>query len=287
MERWSHQFRDANVGLLTGASGLTVVDLDRPELLPMAEYRCGPARLVVRSPRGRHLYYRASGERTTVAVDGVSGFDVRGKNGVIVAPPSVGTEGGIYEFERGSWDEVAHLTAARPGSLPLVRDIAQGSRNATLWRLCMIAARKCETEDELLTHAESLNEGRCSPPLDHKEVRRIAACAWTYEASGRNFVGRGGGGLVDVREVDLLLRYPDALCMLAFLKKTHAGTGTTSFALAAEAMAKAGTLPGWGRKRIMASVRVLERHDLIHMICKGTGRGKPYRFAFRRPVPDE
>ena len=280
---WAKRYKDANVAVLTGPSSLAVVDVDGNSALAEAmERRCGSTPLVTRTPRGgTHLWYRAQGERTATRLDGLT-VDVRATGGVVVAPPSVRPDGASYQIVRGSFDDLGRLPTARPGSLPMGGDVEEGGRNITLFMACMEAAHRCESETELLVHAEVLNESRCNPPLPHAEVLSVVRSAWGYTAKGRNWVRGGTGGvLLDVREVDLLLGDPDALCLLAFLRKTHGGTGLRVFPVAAKAMADARTLPGWGWKRIRAAADALVIGGHLRMERRGVGRGVPhlYRLA--------
>jgi hypothetical protein len=277
---WAKRYRDANVAVLTGPSSLAVVDVDGNSSLAEAmERRCGPTPLVTRTPRGgTHLWYRAQGERTTTRLYGLA-VDVRAQGGVIVAPPSVRPDGGSYEIIRGSFDDLERLPTAHLGSLPIRGDVEEGRRNIALFMEVMAAAHRCESETELLVHAEVLNESRCNPPLPHPEVIGVVRSAWKYTTRGRNWVHGGGGGvLVHHREVDLLLGNPDALCLLVFLRKTHAGTGLEVFPLAAKAMAEARALPGWGWKRIRAAADMLERGGHLLLERRGIGRGLPYLY---------
>lgn len=277
---WVKRYRDANVAVLTGPSSIAVVDVDGNSALAEAmERRCGSTPLVTRTPRGgTHLWYRAQGERTTTRLDGLT-VDVRATGGVVVAPPSVRPDGAGYEIARGSFDDLERLPTARPGSLPMGGDVEEGGRNITLFMACMEAAHRCESETELLVQAEVLNESRCNPPLPHAEVVGIVRSAWSYTTRGRNWVHGGSGGvLVHHREIDLLLGHPDALTLLAFLRRTHADK-SEPFCIASKSMAEANVLPGWSRHRIRDAVEVLVRGGHLLLARQGTSRGNPSLFA--------
>ena len=76
----------ANVGILTGLSRLTVVDIDEPYLLDEMLERFEDTPLIIETPRGGfHLYYRSTGERNRQRLDGLK-VDIRGIGGMVVVP---------------------------------------------------------------------------------------------------------------------------------------------------------------------------------------------------------
>src|SRR3954452_1823826 len=80
----------ANVGIITGLSGITVVDCDDPVVVTAMITRCGDTPLKVRTPSGGvHLYYRTAGERCTGRRPEVLEVVVNCLGGFVVAPPSV------------------------------------------------------------------------------------------------------------------------------------------------------------------------------------------------------
>jgi hypothetical protein len=63
IKRWAEKFANANVGILTKPSGVTIIDVDVPGLLSNMEERFGATPLVTRTPSGGgHLWYLAQGE---------------------------------------------------------------------------------------------------------------------------------------------------------------------------------------------------------------------------------
>lgn len=101
---WWRKWPDANVGIATGAaSGLLVVDVDERHDgyaslsdIP-ADFQL-PVTLEVRTGGGgSHYYYSCktpSGCRTRV----LTGIDIRGDGGYVVAPPSLHLAGGLYAW---------------------------------------------------------------------------------------------------------------------------------------------------------------------------------------------
>jgi len=65
LDKMIRDWPNANVGIVTGLSGVTVVDVDRPGALAHTLIaRCGNTPLKTRTPSGgTHLWYRGAGER--------------------------------------------------------------------------------------------------------------------------------------------------------------------------------------------------------------------------------
>lgn len=105
--RWFTEVPELNVGLRTGVA-FDVLDLDRPEagrwLADRAEqlgldtdecWGWGPMSV---TGHGHHLLYRPTGARNGSRLAQVAGFDWRGADGYIVAPPSRHHEGATYAW---------------------------------------------------------------------------------------------------------------------------------------------------------------------------------------------
>ena len=92
--------RPSNVGIATGAvSGLLVLDLDSAEAIAEAERRGIPDTVTVRTSKGRHVYFRHTGEPIGNRAGLLPGWDVRGDGGYVVAPGSVHESGFTYAWE--------------------------------------------------------------------------------------------------------------------------------------------------------------------------------------------
>ncbi len=120
--RWWRRWPDANVGVCTGrASGLVVLDVDvrhrgeaSLETLEATYDRLPPTLTAYSGGGGRHLYFQHPGGHIPngTQLGGLSGLDVRGDGGYIVAPPSLHQSGQSYR-----WKEPLHPLAALPGWL--------------------------------------------------------------------------------------------------------------------------------------------------------------------------
>ncbi len=105
IQKWWTGWPTANVGILAGLSGLLVIDVDERHggSLSLLEELTGalPTTPIAQSGRGNggHVFFKAP----TVPVGNSrgqlpSGFDIRGKRGLLVAAPSVHATGGRYRW---------------------------------------------------------------------------------------------------------------------------------------------------------------------------------------------
>jgi hypothetical protein len=99
-----------NVGIITGAiSGIDVIDIDGEEGLHSLQEHLGltldemPVTPMVKTPGGGyHLYYRHKNDLLIKTRSGVLGhIDIRSNGGMVVAPPSKHSNGGIYKWVEG------------------------------------------------------------------------------------------------------------------------------------------------------------------------------------------
>jgi hypothetical protein len=206
---WWSQWPDANIGIATGAdSGIVVLDVDPrhggESSLEDLQKRLGPLPATLESLTGgggRHIFFVHPGPGTRVPsrtrLADLSGLDVRGDGGVIVAPPSAHHSGSHYAWPPADGDGTVAL-AAIPESLlevmvarsePLSRDpvhsesgsICKGERNSTLASLAGSMVHRGMSEKAVLAALLEENDERCDPPLEEREVRKIARSISRYE----------------------------------------------------------------------------------------------------------
>jgi Bifunctional DNA primase/polymerase, N-terminal/DnaB-like helicase C terminal domain len=110
---WFAKTPMANIGIVTGSvSGVAIIDLDGPEGLVSSQNLGLKSSVVSLTGNGKHLWFRYPKEGLKNAVRIVSGMDLRGDGGYVVAPPS------IHESERRyRWTSV--LNAQSFLTLPL------------------------------------------------------------------------------------------------------------------------------------------------------------------------
>jgi putative DNA primase/helicase len=152
----------ANIGIITGAvSGLIAVDLDGPEgeaSLKALEAAHGPLPMTttVRTPRGRHLYFRYSGLRIPNSAGKLGpGLDVRGDGGFVVGVGSAHPSGAIYRY-------ADRLTPKRVGiaNIPgwLLEKIAAPARETSVVDPPTIAPEILERAQR---YAEAIKRAEC------------------------------------------------------------------------------------------------------------------------------
>jgi len=194
---WFRRWPDANIGIVTGRiSGLAVVDVDprhagHETLAALeGEYAPLPSSVeVLTGGGGRHLYFSSSREslRSRVAIG--PGIDLRAEGGLVVAPPSIHSSGGLYRWQACHHPDTTPLAPLPSWLGPLGRrsggghaptwwrqrvqqPVLEGARNATLASLAghlLCHGIDPEVALELLL---CWNRARCQPPLSEEEVVR-------------------------------------------------------------------------------------------------------------------
>jgi hypothetical protein len=266
-------------------SGLTILDIDSSDERILAEAldRHGPTPILVRSGSGNYQgWYRHNGETRRIRPDPNRPIDILG-SGFVVAPPSRGVKSN-YEFIDGGLNDLVVLPCLRNVPPPTshqtqssrrvpICDIAQGTRNNSLWEHCMREAHHCDDFDALLDVARTSNTSFV-PPLPDDEVMKIAKSAWDYTRRGENRFGRHGVYFSTEKVNQLIARDPDQFVLLAFLR---ANNGPNSNFMVANGLAQK---LGWGRKRFAAKRRDLERTH-IKMVTRPSAHNGPARYRWR------
>jgi len=218
---WWTRWPSANIGIATGAaSGIVVLDIDNRhagkqslEELERRHEMLSPTATVRTGGGGNHLFFRHPGGRIPNRTDllGLSGLDIRGDGGYVVAPPSRHVSGEIYLWE-ASPDEVAisemppwliHLLlepTKRAGDGPASEagpKIMEGQRNSCLASLAgTMRARgmgRAAIEAALLEE----NQEKCCPPLPDSEVIAIAksVARYPHSANSANSASQSNGSV--------------------------------------------------------------------------------------------
>lgn len=295
IEKFAERFPAANVGIPTGpATNLTVVDCDDRDLAGEMIQRCGDTDLIVKSPRGLHLYYRHSGEMNVQGLDGAK-VDIRGFGGLILAPPSIRPDSGQeYETIMGRYEALDRLPEVNPGSLPLYQSTVipcrpgaigsdvddmiggpvEGTRNLALFTYLRGVAFDCSDESALIDQANEFNRS-CRPPLPNAEVLGAVQSVWRYRMEGRLAKPGEHFAMITDRETGLLFKQPDAVLLLVYLRQLH-GSRRKPFALVPE---KCAPIFGISRDRIRAARNQLVDAKLLHPVNEGgKGMGDPATF---------
>jgi hypothetical protein len=113
IREWWTRRPNANIGIATGArSGLIVVDIDSlagARLLAELAAPFGalsPTHRVV-THKGSHFYFKLPAKCGTVPSSAEGGLDIRADGGYVIAPPSIHPDGGSYEWDCASPNEMA------------------------------------------------------------------------------------------------------------------------------------------------------------------------------------
>lgn len=209
IERWWTAHPSANIGLPT--AGLLVVDIDNAtNPWPGAERALELATgAMARTPRGgsHHLFRRPASKTWRCTQSELAPLvDTRTDGGYIVVPPSRRPDGEyrwipgleldappdrlpeppawlVELLDRGSAPggdtspTLAHVAAGGEGS----NEIPSGQRNATLAKLAGTMRRVGMSQGEIQAALLRANGDRCRPPLDPREVYRIAESVGRYE----------------------------------------------------------------------------------------------------------
>lgn len=213
IEAWWTAKPSFNIGIPT--EGLLVLDIDveanwlndEPEKLlelagaPLSRTPSGGRHYVFRQPTGRD-WRNTQGEIAPHV-------DTRGNGGLFIAPPSALPGGKTYQWVEGceldipreqlpeppAWlveilDRLGSGATNRPTSPSLSRVAASpvsgnvipdGQRNGTLAKLAGAMRRVGMSQGEIQAALLKANADRCRPPLDPREVYRIAESIGRYE----------------------------------------------------------------------------------------------------------
>ena len=293
--KFTERFGDANVGVITSLSGVTVVDVDGgPDVVSHVRKCAGDTPLITATPSGgRHLWYRSNGEKNANLRRYGLPVDIKATGaGIVIVPPSFRPSSGVsYTFERGTWDSLPDLPSVDLARLVEGRryeqlgEIKQGNRNNALFQFALREARHCDDEAALLDVLTTVNVEQ-EAPLSDKEVKKIAASAWGYQARGQNWVGGEVRAVIPQSVTSRLLvarHGSDALMLYSVLSQAHGARAQRgeAFAIAANAMAGAKVMGSWSAARIRnARDALLEVNILSRVHRGGRGPGDPDQFRF-------
>lgn len=224
-----------NVAIATGrVSGVFVVDVDikngagGDDSLKDLEREHGDLPHTVEAitwSGGRHIFFkypeRGMGCRTGIR----PGIDIRGDGGYVIAPPSV-IEGRSYAWEVSHLPEDTMIAEAPEWLLELLEEKQPAvdlsdkeakitkNRNEALMHMGVKLRKMGFDGQQIEESLQTINAGRCSPPLPKKEVSHIAQSVARYEIDAKKL----SEPLTDVWNASLFIekygdeiRYCDAL----------------------------------------------------------------------------
>ncbi len=209
IRRWWTRWPDAAIGLRTGEmSRVFVVDVDPRNggdtNLEELEDKHGPMPHTVECETGgggRHLYVNWPKQGVRCSTGEIApGIDIKGDGGYVILPPSDhksrNTYNWLFDQEPGecpiadapAWllERIAAGTGAGPKQVddaPVIDrgKIPEGHRNNTLTRLGGYLRQVGMDAGEIKAALLTRNVSRCQPPLDVKEVERIAKSVSRYD----------------------------------------------------------------------------------------------------------
>lgn len=198
---WWSVYPDANIGIATGdVSGIVVIDVDLPGLdtLNNLERIYGDLTATWAAQTGSgglHLYYRMPNLDIRNSAGAIGpGIDVRGNGGYVVAPPSLHVSGQRYQWQEGWHPRKVELASVPewflkkmiPGgrtrqSQVLPRTLTEGTRNTWLASAAGTMRRRGFGQTAIAAALKVENRERCKPPLDDREIDKIAWSVARYD----------------------------------------------------------------------------------------------------------
>ena len=182
-----------NVGIVTGKrSGFWVLDIDGyegMESLKELELQHGslPETFTQITGSGGYHYLFQYDERVTTGTPRVrDGVDIRTDGNQIVVYPSIHPNGRRYEWEISDTKEMAKapewlireiLKERKREAVRVQDDIAEGDRNHKLYRVACKYINEGITGKALNDLIHNINDERCLPPLEEREVDNIIRSA--------------------------------------------------------------------------------------------------------------
>ena len=212
IDNWWRQWPSANIGIATGmvSGGIFVIDQDEKngehgkevfeEWLNKKHQVCGSTWISRTASGGRHTFFRSSSPVKN-RVGWLPGVDVRGDGGYVVAPPSVLSDGSLYEWAVSPFDLenplsdrdsavnfiVTEINRESNNTAPLTipEKISKGKRNDTLYRLACSLQAKGISDAAILAAVQAENAAKCDPPLGDSEVLKIIQSACSRDKGSR------------------------------------------------------------------------------------------------------
>lgn len=256
--------------------GLAVVDCDEdnPELVAMLEARFGPSPVHVKTPRGRHLYFRAyrSDKPPNLRAEGLPVDIKTGPRAYVVGAGSLRPDGGRYSPDKGvlGVDTLPPLRMAQKPPQRAREAIPVGRRHVLLVKEAVAMVEYVDSAEELAGNLEALRDGLCedATTMPDSEVQAIAAWAWRARLENRIFKGRDSAVSLHRLALDALRQWhneADAIALFVLLQDMHGHTPGKRFALDFRAMREA-RLTRQSIPRLRAARRTLEAVGLVRLV---------------------
>jgi hypothetical protein len=270
--------------------GLAVIDCDSDDsaLVAQMQARFGQSPVHVKTPRGRHLYYRAAGAVPNLRREGLPVDIKTGPRSYVVGPLSLRPDGGFYDPVKGLLGADT-LPPLRGAANPLSAPILTGHRHVELVKEAMRMVEQVDDATELQANLAGIRDDWCVDPatIPDSELRDIAGWAWKCRLENRIYRGRDSAFPVQRRALDALrgqANGADAIALLVLLEDQHGHSPGKRFALDFDAMRAAGLLV-MSTPRLRAARRTLEGAGLLRLVGRHQAGSRPQTFALTRPHP--
>lgn len=281
--------------------GLVVIDCDadEPRLVSAMEARFGASPVHVRTPRGRHLYYRAPAlaqpTYSNLRGEGLPVDVKRGATAYVMGPGSVRPDGGAYLAAKGTLGAVElPILILEAAPSPSRRELAsgpvpQGERHDFLVSAAIARVKDVDSPAELLEALRAIRDRDCDAPASmlEAELQGIAEWAWRRRLEGKVYAGRTSEFRLGREALDALQGDPnqsDALALLVRLQDQHGHRPGYAFALDHEGMLKAG-LTCLTRRRFRAARDTLLGHGLLQVAALHSAGRRARLYRLCRPLP--
>lgn len=254
--------------------GLAVIDCDTddPDLVADLEARFGPSPVHVKTPRGRHLYYRAAGDVPNLRGEGLPVDIKTGAQAYVVGAGSIRPDGGTYWQAKGllGHDALPLLRAPLMARTVAGGAVPVGHRHTRLVKEAIEMVAYVDSAEELTANLAAFRDDLCEDggTLADSEVRGIAAWACKMRLDNKVFSGRDSQVPLDRLALDELRRWDnetDAIALYVLLRDMHGHVPGKRFALDFTAMRAAG-LSRQSVPRLRAARRTLEAVGLLQRV---------------------
>jgi hypothetical protein len=268
--------------------GLAVIDCDSEdaELVVQMEARFGLSPVHVKTPRGRHLYYRAGGAMPNLRSEGLPVDIKTGPRSYVVGPLSLRRDGGFYVPIKGQLGQDA-LPVIRTAPQSNPAPILTGHRHIELVKEAMRMVELVDSQDELQANLACIRDDWCADPatMPDSELQGVAAWAWKCRLENRIYRGRDSAFPVQRMALDALrgqANGADAIALLVTLQDHHGHSPGKRFPLDFTAMRAAGLL-NLSLPRLRAARRTLEGAGLLRLASNHRAGSKCQTYTLTRP----
>jgi hypothetical protein len=270
--------------------GLAVIDCDDDDtaLVEQMEARFGVSSVHVKTPRGRHLYYRAGNVMPNLRGEGLPVDIKTGPRSYVVGPLSLRPDGGFYDPVKGLLGNDT-LRCMRGSVSPKPAPIPTGHRHVELVKEAMRMVEFVDSADELEANLAGIRDDWCVDPatMRDSELHDIAGWAWKCRLKNRIYRGRDSAFPVQRLALDALrglANGADAITLLVLLEDKHGHALGKRFPLDFDAMRSSGLI-NLSTPRLRAARRALEGAGLVRLVTKHHAGSQPQLFVLTRMNP--